>query len=240
MEEQMLEHGKRFLRRQKRRHRWNKLVGVLSGCVVFCTTYALILPAITMEKAVFCGKEEHQHGESCYTKSLVCDLPTEENVPGHTHTEECWQHEEILVCGLEEFEGHTHTDACRQAEQTLTCGREGEEGHVHDESCYTITETLICGQEEREGHTHTEECYTAVDSLICGQEERPDSVAVVHEHTENCYETVLTCSLEEHTHSLICYSDPNADLETEIETEIQTEMESETETESETDRKSVV
>ena len=219
MEEKMWNHGNRLWRQQKRRRRWYKAVCVISCFVVFCTTYALILPAITMEKTTYCGKEEHRHEESCYTKQIICELPTEETIPGHTHTEECYQHERILSCGLEESEGHIHTESCWQREQLLTCAREGEEGHVHEESCYTTTETLICGQQESWGHIHTDDCYTTVDSLICGQEERPETVAKIHEHTAECYETVLTCSLEEHTHSLACYSDHNADLETAAEWE---------------------
>ncbi|MCD7739226.1 MAG: leucine-rich repeat protein [Lachnospiraceae bacterium] len=35
-----------------------------------------------------------------------------------------------------------------------------------------------------------------------------------HVHTIDCYELVLTCELEEHTHSVACYSDVTADVET--------------------------
>ncbi|MCD8161545.1 MAG: LPXTG cell wall anchor domain-containing protein, partial [Clostridiales bacterium] len=35
-----------------------------------------------------------------------------------------------------------------------------------------------------------------------------------HTHTEDCYETVLTCTLEEHTHTVACMSDETADVET--------------------------
>lgn len=50
--------------------------------------------------------------------------------------------------------------------------------HVHTEECRKLT----CGQEE---HTHSDEC------LICGKTE--------HKHDASC------CSLEEHTHSVLCY-----------------------------------
>ena len=39
----------------------------LAAVVVFCTTYALILPAITLE-GEGCGLEEHIHDESCYSQ----------------------------------------------------------------------------------------------------------------------------------------------------------------------------
>lgn len=38
---------------------WKRIVRVLSCIVVFCTTYALILPAITQEAQAYCGSEEH-------------------------------------------------------------------------------------------------------------------------------------------------------------------------------------
>ncbi len=56
-----------------RKHRaWQRVVTILACFVVFCTTYALILPAITMEtdedpNAVFCSCEEHEHTLSCYS-----------------------------------------------------------------------------------------------------------------------------------------------------------------------------
>lgn len=58
-----------------------------------------------------------------------------------------------------------------------------------------------------EEHTHTEECYETV--LVCGLEECEATEG--HTHTEDCYETqtVLVCGLEEsdgHTHSEDCYT----------------------------------
>ena len=43
----------------------------LSAFVVFCTTYALILPAITLE-----NQELHTHSEACYDENgaLICGL----------------------------------------------------------------------------------------------------------------------------------------------------------------------
>lgn len=58
----------------------------LSCVVVFCTVYALILPAITLERKTVCGQEEHSHTEECYSSDgqLACGK-TE-----HTHTESCY------------------------------------------------------------------------------------------------------------------------------------------------------
>ena len=51
-----------------------------------------------------------------------------------------------------------------------------------------------------EEHNHTDECYEKV--LICGLEENEE-----HTHTDECYEKVLKCSLEEHMHASLCYTD---------------------------------
>ena len=54
-----------------------------------------------------------------------------------------------------------------------------------------------------EAHQHSEECYEKV--LICGLEESED-----HQHTEACYETVLVCGKEEHIHSEQCYQEEDS------------------------------
>ncbi|MDO4312460.1 MAG: CHAP domain-containing protein, partial [Eubacteriales bacterium] len=90
---------------QKRRHKiWIKVVSCLACAVVFCTTYALILPAITAEKTT-CGYEEHVHEEECYAPNgdLTCQL-TE-----HTHTEACYtltelSEEEVTEDAPQEYE----------------------------------------------------------------------------------------------------------------------------------------
>ena len=64
------------LKRRKMKRFWSKLVSVMMCVVVFCTTYALILPAITAETDTFCGLEEHIHTGDCYSqqKNLVCEF----------------------------------------------------------------------------------------------------------------------------------------------------------------------
>lgn len=53
--------------KQNHRHKiWKKVVSCLACLVVFCTTYALILPALTLEAQ--CDIPEHTHSESCYAQ----------------------------------------------------------------------------------------------------------------------------------------------------------------------------
>ena len=55
-----------FTKRRKRLSRWHYAVTVLSAVIVFCTVYALILPAITMERTAYCGITAHEHEEKCF------------------------------------------------------------------------------------------------------------------------------------------------------------------------------
>ncbi len=66
MQKKLLFRAESYVKTNHRRRIWKRLVGSLACIVVFCTTYALILPAITMENAASCGMEEHVHVESCY------------------------------------------------------------------------------------------------------------------------------------------------------------------------------
>ncbi len=169
METNLEQRMKKYARKNKRKKIWMKILSVLSAVVVFCTTYALILPAITQERETFCGKEEHIHSESCFgaeEKVLVCELSEEE---AHFHTEEC--SENLLVCETEE--NHLHSEECYSGEG-LIC--EKTENHIHSEECYESS--VICEIPETEGHSHTEECYET-KTVSCEAEE--------HSHNLECY-----------------------------------------------------
>ncbi len=130
------ERTERYVKAHARRNAWRKLVTVLSCIVVFCTTYALILPAITMTGDTFCGKTEHVHSGTCYDNY-------------------------ILSCGQEEGQGHTHSDECFDENGQLVCSLPETPGHTHTEACYTGN--LICQKEE---HTHTLSCYADPDADV--------------------------------------------------------------------------
>ena len=92
MSSSLTNHTKNALQKHKRKKRWQKVLSVLAAVVVFVTTYMLILPAITLENNVVCGKEEHTHTEDCYTikpetKELTCTL---ESLELHKHTSACY------------------------------------------------------------------------------------------------------------------------------------------------------
>ena len=142
----------------KKRHSWKKLVMTLAAIVVFCTTYALILPAITMEKSILCDKPEHTHGESCYEEVVVPAGNVLICTQSHEHTAGCYtfaeEHtERVLRCTVEE---HTHTDACYDAPAALDMSVCGMGEHTHGETCYE-NGSLVCTIPE---HIHSDRCFT--------------------------------------------------------------------------------
>ena len=156
---------------------------------------------ITEEEVLACELMEHEHTDACYEEAtervLICELEETEAEPvlvcseEHEHTEECYE----LVSPEA---AHVHGDECYREEtvRKLVCT---EEAHTHDEACYSIKEvkTLVCTETE---HTHDETCTAAAESG--------------HVHTDECWEPVYDCGLEEHKHSVACYADLTVDVET--------------------------
>ena len=203
---------------KNRRYRkwWHRVLSVLACVTVFCTTYALVLPAITLTNEYYCGKEEHtEHTEECYKSVLICGYDDGEGEQGeeskkdeaaepqptHTHTDECYEQESrTLICAEQE---HQHDDACYELQQV-----EKEDGTTEE------VRTLTCQLPE---HIHADECYDVQKVLICNKSEEAPSDAPTEEahiHTEACYEKKLVCEKELHKHTLICSSNTQADLET--------------------------
>lgn len=196
MEDRIPQQAEELNRKRTKRRAWHRVLLAAACVVVFCTTYALILPAITLERAANCGYEAHTHGEACYTRTLVCGV--EETEEPHQHTEDCYQTEDVLICELPEG-GHVHGETCYQ-EGVLVCELP-EGGHVHGETCYDEQGQLTCQQEE--SHTHTAECYQAQPALVCGMEE----TSAAHVHTDACYEDLLAYELPEHEHAESCWEE---------------------------------
>ena len=95
----------------------------LSCVVVFCTVYALILPAITLERKTVCGQEEHSHTEECYSSDgqLTCGK-TE-----HIHTESCYADDKTS-------EDQSGEDPQQTPEQNQTEGQEQNQGQSQEQN----------------------------------------------------------------------------------------------------------
>lgn len=194
-----------YTKKNRQRSVWSRVVRIMACFVVFCTTYALILPAITQESEIYCGIAEHIHTDECYTQTTESYRQLDCTVTGdiaHTHNQDCLDENGTIVCPLPEREQHIHGDTCYAV----------PEQHFHDDSCYAWEKTLNCGREEGSStepvlvctdpltqiHVHSDECFTAAASTDVESTEPPQ----------------LICGQEEHKHTLSCHSDPTADLET--------------------------
>ena len=210
MKKDALQGAEKYTKAYQRKKRWYRVVTGLACVVVFCTVYALILPAITMEKGA-CEIPEHTHSEACYTQVTsatrtepVCTI---ESLNLHQHDDTCYDSEGNLTCGYADFVVHQHDSACYDENGNLWCPLPEIETHEHTGSCYAVPET-----DAPEVHTHTDDCYTVErGELICTESTEP-----AHVHTDACFETVeepadteaLTCTLpedEKHTHTALCY-----------------------------------
>ena len=206
-----------YAKNYKRRKSWQRVVSMLTCIIVFCTTYALILPAITLSGEATCGMDEHVHSDACYEvieeQILTCS-------PVHNHTADCYD-EGTLICGCADFVLHTHDKNCFSESGVILCELAKLEEHIHTDDCYTVEEMVeghlhedacysielgecICGLEEQEGHTHDDACY-GEQYLSCQEAEREG-----HTHEAACYgEATLSCTIEEddqHTHGEACYT----------------------------------
>lgn len=180
MRQDVLRNAEKYTKVHKRKRLRHRVVTVLAGVVVFCTTYALILPAITLEKQ--CDIPEHTHTDACYAQVTsvekrvpVCSAKTLEI---HRHTADCYDANGNPTCGYADFVVHSHDSRCYDETGNLWCPLSEIEAHRHTADCYALPE----------GHTHAEGCYTSVrGNLVCGQ----------HVHTDACYEweQVLSCDL---------------------------------------------
>ena len=162
MKKDALQGAEKYTKAYQRKKRWYRVVTGLACVVVFCTVYALILPAITMEKGA-CEIPEHTHSEACYTQVTsatrtepVCTI---ESLNLHQHDDTCYDSEGNLTCGYADFVVHQHDSACYDENGNLWCPLPEIETHEHTGSCYAVPET-----DAPEVHTHTEECSTAEET----------------------------------------------------------------------------
>lgn len=160
----------------------SRILTILSAIVVFCTTYALILPAITMDSKM----------------NLTCSV---EELSIHTHSDECWSEGGKLLCGYADFVIHEHNADCIDKNGDLICMLPEIHAHQHSASCFapyakdsdenfkscsnTEELELICSEDELYPHQHTEECFDESGNWICEQLQ-----VVEHRHTEECFEKV--------------------------------------------------
>lgn len=189
-------------RARKRRKIWQNTVRCLAAGVVFCTTYALILPAITLNREAVCGVEPHEHSQECYVRQQTMAYQCQ--FGAHAHSDVCRGEDGALECGYGDVVIHSHNQFCYNSEGSLVCGLEEIREHIHGDACYTLSAELVCTVPEEPAHIHDGSCGSEEPVLVCQLEENGE-----HIHTDDCYQLPeLTCQLQEtegHTHTEACY-----------------------------------
>lgn len=197
MKEKLILHVTKLAQEQKRWKRWHKTVTVMAAVVVFCTVYALILPAVTMGAKTFCGMEEHIHTEECYLlRRIGASTPSDA---------ERWDIDEELG-----------TPSNAQLEERLEemrefCLIEGGKGTASNGDRATASNAMEYEWDENDKYKYDMNLIGDDSFLLDDYLEYTEGM----EYDEDNYELIRICEMEEHTHSLICYSDPEADLEDE-------------------------
>ena len=206
----------------------------LAAVVVFCTVYALILPAITFEKED-CALPEHTHTEDCYALVAAADNETEDVTVPETENEAGTETEtETTVVIVPETdtesvtEPETDTEAVTEpAEETETVTETEAEASAEAET-ETVAETSAETETETETDAESETLITVdtyagpeIDTLpavdpetiyVPEETSAPEEITVPEETTASDDETtepagterVLICGLEEHTHNESC------------------------------------
>ena len=206
MSERLTERTSAVLVANEKRGRRNAFLAVMGVAIALVVGYALTLPALSLSGSAYCGNEAHEHGPECYSSVLVCDVSTEATEPKiHSHTDSCYVIEQTLACDLSEgmsvstaasAEDNGSSSTGEFSDVALSDGEKLlESDHVHNDACYEQVRKLVCGLEEGQA--------------ISGDADSGDA----HVHGEVCYVQEISCGVEEHAHSISCYSNHDADVE---------------------------
>ena len=143
---------------------WVKIVSALASVVVFCTAYALILPAITMSNQdPKCGIEEHTHVAECYDAegNIICGLEE------HAHSLSCYsdlyaaiEDEGYWSADIPELTGDRNADVLAVAQSQI--------GYRENDENYLISENEQTKGYTRYGHWYGEFVDTESERLENG------------------------------------------------------------------------
>lgn len=129
MHKEILIETERFKIQKRKQRIWKKIISILVCIVIFCTTYALILPAITLEKATYCGKAEHIHAEECFDASgnLICNLEE------HTHIDECFLENETQSASVTQAKKAVKAQKSASAANNISAQAEQQDYGYNDD-----------------------------------------------------------------------------------------------------------
>lgn len=174
--------------KKKRLIKIYSFIFVLSFFVSFGVFWQLKLTGIAMAGDAHCETKEHIHTEECYEKKLICSFSEDE-------------YDVSVTMGAAEKD--VETEIAETEEKTAL----QVEASLETEADSTVAQSVE-DHSEYETDTSVEATTETTEAL----EEYHNDPS--HVHTDDCYEISLICTEAEHIHSLSCYSDVTADLET--------------------------
>lgn len=195
--------------------RWQKAASLLAIIVVFCTTYMLILPAITLANETYCGYDAHLHEDGCYVieKTLNCSYISPES--SEKEAEES-----------EESTASVAGEVTSEAEETNTVNEKStsETEETASEIEETASETEETASALEETTSETEETASALEETASDlqeteseatEEESAKASEAAHTHTQECFVDVrkLVCTLQEHLHNEDCFAEDSSSAE---------------------------
>ena len=121
MKYDLQQQAEQFKKGHIRKKRWHKVVSVLACITVFATTYALMMPAITMTKETTCGIAEHAHGQECWTETGTLISLDNCTLGLHVHDASCLDAYGNPCCGYADYVIHQHDSFCRDGAGNLIC-----------------------------------------------------------------------------------------------------------------------
>ncbi len=204
------------------KQRLKSVLPVLSLFVIILVFWWLKLTGITMAGEAFCGIDEHVHTEECMTRTLICmeetaaetvvqeDAILQENLVGEGAQTDAAEPEtadeseadvdsEVSPDGPDEAETPADTEPAADSEPPVESEPPAEPEPTD------VPETELSTEPELPAEPESE---------LPAEQEPELSVPAAHEHTDDCYQTVYLCDVQEHIHEVTCYSNISMDLET--------------------------
>ena len=191
------EYFKNLIKDKTRLKRWRKMILCLSCVVVFCTVYALILPALTLERKTICGQEEHMHTEACYSTEgqLICGKEE------HTHTEACYADMQTTNSQTEDNTEQNQdseqnkTPDTNEADSVQDVENETEAENVAETPTAQANEAIMMAAEsaaEGEGGTGSTTTAEGFDLSANTAENKVKSVTLYYQKADGTWEEILT------------------------------------------------
>lgn len=180
-----------LLQLKTEKRRWWRAAAILTALsllVALGVSWNLRLTGITIANGATCGCEEHQHDQDCpWETVLICGYDTE----GQS------AEEDETAAAVTESAEDSDAESVEAPFEEQPTENENEETSASDGVEETADES---GEAQTDGAD--------------GSDTAAEDEQAVHIHTEECYQRICVCSLQEHIHQLSCYSDSSADVET--------------------------